>query len=104
MKRSNPPHLRPLEQFLAALGLTVIPVLDFDPVRRALLRYPIPRVLPLGDDAFQIQFTGFVEEFAAALLDVIDIEHSRSVLPDECFQPCLALHEWQLAKIITIEK
>src|SRR5207249_3492355 len=51
MKHSNPPHLRPLEQFLAALGLTVIPVLDFDPVRRALLRYPIPRVLPLGDDA-----------------------------------------------------
>ena len=63
MKRSNPPHLRPLEQFLTALGLTVIPVLDFDPVRRALLRYPIPRVLPLGDDAFQIQFAGFVEEF-----------------------------------------
>ena len=49
-------------------------------------------------------FMGKGTEFAAALLDVIDIEHSRSPLPDECFQPCLALHEWQLAKIITIEK
>ena len=78
MRRSNPPHLRPLEQFLAALGLTVIPVLDFDPMRRRFLRYSIPRFLPLGNDAFEIQFARFVEEFC-------DLNHKMAVTATLCF-------------------
>ena len=69
-------------------------------MRRRFLRYPIPRFLPLGNDAFEIQFARFVEEFAAAPLDVIDIEHPSSLLPDEFFQPRFSLDEWHLAKIL----